>query len=84
MRNVLAPHLKSGRIALMDNLSVHKSGWVREILEEKDCRLWLLPSYSPDLNSIEEAFSKVKTFAKEAEGQDPKGSIRSHGGHFEQ
>jgi transposase len=60
MREVLAPSLKSGQIVLMDNLSVHTSGWVRELIEEKGCKLWLLPSYSPDMNPIEEAFSKVK------------------------
>jgi transposase len=60
MREVLAPSLKSGQIVLMDNLSVHTSKWVRELIEEKGCQLWLLPSYSPDMNPIEEAFSKVK------------------------
>jgi transposase len=60
MREVLAPSLKSGQIVLMDNLSVHTSGWVRELIEQRGCQLWLLPSYSPDMNPIEEAFSKVK------------------------
>ena len=48
MRNVLAPALKAGQIVLMDNLSVHKSKWVRELIEQRGCQLWLLPSYSPD------------------------------------
>ena len=43
MREVLAPSLKSGQIVLMDNLSVHTSKWVRELIEEKGCQLWLLP-----------------------------------------
>ena len=60
MRNVLAPQLKSGQIVIMDNLSVHRSKWVRELIEEKGCQLWLLPSYSPEFNPIEEAFSKVR------------------------
>jgi transposase len=60
MRNVLAPRLRSGQIVLMDNLSVHKAAWVRDLIEQKGCQLWLLPSYSPNLNPIEEAFSKVK------------------------
>ena len=62
MRDVLAPRLKSGQIVVMDNLSVHRSGWVRELIEERGCQLWLLPPYSPDLNPLEEAFSKVKSF----------------------
>ena len=66
MRNVLAPTLKAGQIVLMDNLSVHKSKWVRELIEERGCQLWLLPSYSPDLNPIEEAFSKVKNLLRKA------------------
>jgi transposase len=49
---------------VIDNLSVHKSRWVRELIEEKGCQLRLLPAYSPDLNPIEEAFSKVKSLLR--------------------
>ena len=66
MRDVLAPQLKRGQIVIMDNLSVHRSGWVRELIEERGCELWLLPSYSPDFNPIEEAFSKVKNLLRRA------------------
>jgi transposase len=66
MRDILAPRLKAGQIVLMDNLSVHKGKWVRELIEEKGCQLWLLPSYSPDMNPIEEAFSKVKNLIRKA------------------
>ena len=69
MREILAPSLKRGQIVLMDNLSVHTSGWVRELIEEKGCQLWLLPSYSPDLNPIEEAFSKVKQLLRKAKAR---------------
>jgi transposase len=69
MREILAPSLKSGQIVLMDNLSVHTSGWVRDLIEEKGCQLWLLPSYSPDLNPIEEAFSKVKNLIRKAKAR---------------
>lgn len=69
MREILAPSLKRGQIVLMDNLSVHTSGWVRELIEEKGCRLWLLPSYSPDFNPIEEAFSKVKQLLRKAKAR---------------
>jgi hypothetical protein len=50
VRNVLAPPLRAGQIVLMDNLSMHKAGWVRDLIEQKGCQLWLLPSYSPELN----------------------------------
>jgi transposase len=69
MREVLAPRLEAGQIVLMDNLSVHTSGWVRELIEERGCELWLLPSYSPDLNPIEEAFSKVKGLLRKAKAR---------------
>jgi transposase len=70
MREILAPRLEAGQIVLMDNLSVHRSSrWVREIIEERGCQLWLLPSYSPDLNPIEEAFSKVKNLLRKAKAR---------------
>jgi transposase len=69
MRNILAPTLKRGQIVLMDNLSVHTSKWVRELIEERGCQLWLLPSYSPDMNPIEEAFSKVKNLIRKAKAR---------------
>jgi transposase len=72
MREVLAPSLKIGQIVLMDNLSVapvHRSKWVRDLIEEKGCQLWLLPSYSPDMNPIEEAFSKVKELLRKAKAR---------------
>lgn len=69
MRKVLAPRLKAGQIVIMDNLAVHRSGWVRELIEEKGCELWLLPSYSPDFNPIEQAFSKVKNLLRKAKAR---------------
>lgn len=53
MRNILAPKLKAGQIVIMDNLAVHRSTWVRELIESRGCQLWLLPSYPPDFNPIE-------------------------------
>jgi transposase len=44
----------------MDNLPAHKPKRVRELIEEQGCELIYLPAYSPDLNPIEEAFSKIK------------------------
>jgi transposase len=78
MRDVLSPSLKAGQIVIMDNLSVHRSQWVRNLIEEKGCQLWLLPSYSPDFNPIEEAFSKVKNLlTAEFMSIDPSTRIRS-------
>jgi transposase len=51
---------------LLDNLSSHKTDRVRELVEARGAELWFLPSYSPDLNPIEEAFSKVEALLKKA------------------
>ena len=51
---------------MMDNLSSHGGGRVRELIEGKGCELLYLPPYSPDLNPIEEAFAKVKTLLRKA------------------
>jgi transposase len=69
MRDILAPRLRPGQIVLMDNLSVHKSKWVRDLVEGRGCHLWLLPSYSPDMNPIEETFSKAKNLIRKAKAR---------------
>jgi transposase len=53
-------------VVVMDNLSVHKDARVRELIEGRGCELMYLPSYSPDLNLHEEAFSKVKASLRRA------------------
>jgi transposase len=50
----------------MDNLSVRKSARVGELFEERGAEARFLPAYSPDLNPIEEAFSKVKGVLRRA------------------
>ena len=57
---LLAPALKPGQVVVMDNLGAHRPKKIREIIEERGCELLYLPSYSPDLNPIEEALSKIK------------------------
>jgi hypothetical protein len=44
LEHILCPALRRGQIVVMDNLSVHKSRFVREMIEERGCQLWLLPS----------------------------------------
>ena len=56
----LAPTLRAGQIVVMDNLWAHKTDRVRQLIEARGADLWFLPAYSPDLNPIEEAFSKLK------------------------
>ena len=62
----LAPSLWAGQIVLLDNLGAHKTTKVRELIEARGAEVWFLPAYSPDLNPIEEAFSKVKALLKKA------------------
>ena len=50
----------------MDNLQQHRGARTRELIEARGAELWFLPSYSPDLNPIEEAFSKLKTLLRQA------------------
>jgi transposase len=69
MREILASDLKVGQIVLMDNLSVHTSKWVRDLVEARGCQLWLLAAYSPDFNPIEGAFSKVKALLRRAKAR---------------
>jgi DDE superfamily endonuclease len=50
----------AGQIVVMDNLTAQKGGRVKDLVEGRGCELLYLPPYSPDLNPIEQAFSKVK------------------------
>lgn len=56
----LAPALQPGDVVILDNLSSHKSARARALLTERGAWFLFLPPYSPDLNPIEMAFSKLK------------------------
>jgi transposase len=56
----LAPQLRPGDILIMDNLATHKIQGVVATLAAREARVVFLPPYSPDLNPIEQVFSKVK------------------------
>jgi transposase len=60
----LVPTLHRGDIVVMDNLSSHKKPGVREAISQAGATLAYLPPYSPDLNPIELAFSKLKTLLR--------------------
>lgn len=66
VEQVLAPALKPGDIVIMDNLPAHKGASVRAAIEAVGARLLLLPPYSPDLNPIENAFSKLKAMLRKS------------------
>lgn len=64
VREVLVPRLCPGQRVVWDNLSVHRNAEVRRLIEQAGCTLHPLPAYSPDLNPIELAFSKLKTLLR--------------------
>jgi transposase len=79
VEQVLAPTLRKGQVVVMDNLSAHKGKRVRELIEERGCELIYLPSYSPDLNPIEEAFSKIKGLVRKAEARTREALVEAIG-----
>lgn len=66
VRQFLVPALKPGDIVIMDNLGVHKNKDVRAAIRKAGAKLFLLPKYSPDLNPIEQSFSKIKSLMRKA------------------
>ena len=60
VEQVLVPTLRKGDVVFVDNLPAHKVVGVPEAIEAAGATLRFLPAYSPDLNPIEQAFSKLK------------------------
>ena len=58
--------LKPGDIVVIDNLGSHKSMEVRKLIRAAGAKLFFLPAYSPDLNPIEQLFSKIKQHMRAA------------------
>jgi transposase len=61
LREFLVPMLVPGQVVVLDNLSVHKDARVAPLIAAAGGQVCYLPSYSPDFNPIELAFSKIKT-----------------------
>jgi len=66
LKQFLVPTLKRGDLVMMDSLPAHKVAGVREVIEAAGATLRYLPKYSPDLNPIEQAFSKLKAHLRKA------------------
>ena len=80
LERILAPTLRQGQVVVMDNLSAHnKGGRVKRIVESRGCELLYLPPYSPDLNPIEEAFSKVKGILRKAQARSREALVEAMG-----
>lgn len=69
VEHFLAPTLREGQVVVLDGLGAHRTDKVRELIEERGAELLFLPSYSPDLNPIEEAFSKIKNIVRKAQAR---------------
>lgn len=66
IKTQLAPTLQKGDVVILDNLATHKSPKAAATLRDIGAWFLFLPPYSPDLNPIEMAFSKIKTLVRKA------------------
>ena len=64
VEHFLAPSLTEGQVVVMDNLWAHRPKRIRELIEARGAEFVFVPSYSPDLNPIEQAFSKIKNILR--------------------
>ncbi len=69
VRQTLVPVLKNGDLVIMDNLGSHRGKAVRRAIREAGAKLLFLPKYSPDLNPIEQLFSKLKHLLRKAQAR---------------
>lgn len=65
VQDCLVPALEPDDMLIMDNLPAHKSVRITQAVEDAGCKLVYLPPYSPDLNPIENMWSKVKASLRE-------------------
>ena len=61
---MLGPHLKPGKIVLVDNVPFHHRESVRDIIEATGATVKFLPAYSPEFNPIEACWSKLKAWLR--------------------
>lgn len=60
IEQILIKELTPGQTVVMDNINFHKNPKVKGLIESVGCSILFLPTYSPDLNPIEQYWSKVK------------------------
>ena len=79
VEEMLAPSLRPGDIVVLDNLSAHKSQDAHNAIERKQAKLLFLPAYSPDLNPIENMWSKVKQLLRGIKARNDSGLFEGVG-----
>ena len=65
----LVPTLHAGDIVVMDNLRCHKVKGIKQAIEKAGAHILYLPPYSPDLNPIEQMWSKIKTLLRKVKAR---------------
>ncbi len=79
VEQVLAPTLARGDVVILDNLGSHKGKAARAAVRARGAHLIFLPPYSPDLNPIEQVFSKLKHLMRKAQPRDVEATWRKAG-----
>ena len=83
VEQALVPTLKPGDVVIMDNLGSHKGKAVRQAIRKARAHLLFLPPYSPDLNPIEQVFSKLKSQLRKADERSTEAAWRRIGALLE-
>src|SRR5215217_4471370 len=79
-RNIPCPRLKAGQIVIVDNLSVHKSEWVKELIEERGCAAMALAVLFGGLQSYRRSLLQGEGVVEKSESQDPRDALRGYEG----
>ena len=69
LSSIFAPTLHEGDIVVMDNLRCHKVKGSKQAIEKAGAPILYLPPYSPDLNPIEQMWSKIKAFLRKVKAR---------------
>ncbi len=69
VRDVLVPEIEPGTMVILDYLATHKNKAAADDLRAPGCWFLFLPPYSPDLNPIKQAFSKLKAHLRRTEAR---------------
>jgi len=77
VENCLAPTLRRDDIVVTDNCRIHLGSGIRAAIEKSGATFRYLPSYSPDLNPIEMAYSKFKAFLRKVAARNVNTTSRS-------
>lgn len=77
VQTFLLPTLRPGDIVVLDNLGSHRGKRVRQAIRQAGAKLIFLPKYSPDLNPIEQVFSKLKHLLRKAQARSYDGLLQA-------